>query len=259
MMKRKINGMIGILIGVVLLSGCGTKFPELSEEQNQQVAEYAVGLLMKYDEKHESRLLNEVQLEKELSRLKTLAERKAQLAEADQARKQAKEEEQRQKEEALENTPVANASETAGGSQPAAMYMEDFFGLEGIQIRYAGYSVEETYPSSGDGLYFMVQANSGQKLLVLSFAVSNVMETEQQLDMISLKPQFKVAVNQDNAQYALSTLLADDLANYRGAIQPGETITLVMIAQIPAEMSEQISNIEVVMKNDTNSATTLLN
>ena len=143
-MKRKINGMIGILIGVMLLSGCGTKFPELSEEQNQQVAEYAVGLLMKYDEKHESRLLNEAQLEKELSRLKTLAERKAQLVEADQVRKQAKEEEQRQKEEALENTPVANASETAGGSQSAAMYMEDFFGLEGVQIRYAGYAVEET-------------------------------------------------------------------------------------------------------------------
>ena len=258
MMKQKIGIILCILLCVAMCAGCGAKFPELSEDQNRQVAEYAVGLLMKYDEKHESRLLNDAQLEKELSRLENLAARKEQIAAADQAQKQEKEEEQRQREEALENTPVINGTETTGASHSDAEYMEDFFGLSGIQIRYEGYAVEETYPSSADGLYFMVQANSGQKLLVLSFAVSNIAETEQQLDMISLKPQFKVAVNQDNAQYALSTLLADDLANYRGTIQPGETVNLVVIAQVPAEVSEQINNIEVIMKNDTNSATTLL-
>ncbi|MBR5944474.1 MAG: hypothetical protein IKZ94_05950, partial [Lachnospiraceae bacterium] len=66
------------ILGIVLsasfmLSGCDLDpVPELTEGERDQVAEYAVGMLMKYDLHHKTRLLDEKELEVELERLRTL-------------------------------------------------------------------------------------------------------------------------------------------------------------------------------------------
>ena len=51
------------------MSGCGEKFPELTEEEYKQTVEYAVGLLMKYSNNDKEKLTyvdaKEVQKERE--------------------------------------------------------------------------------------------------------------------------------------------------------------------------------------------------
>lgn len=233
----------------VLLSGCGTQMPNLTAQQSEQVAEYAVGLLMKYNTKHQSRLLNDEELARELERLELLEKQKA-----------ASREEQKQKPvdkgtDGAEETVVNNTAEPVVTGQ----YIEDFYGIEGIDIRYLDYEVADSYPNSGQELYFMMQASQGKKLLVLKFRAQNITSEERSMDMISIMPRFKVSVNGERAQYALSTLLAEDLANYQGTIAAGEAVELVLLAEISEEIAGNVTNISVSMQNGSQNETTLLN
>lgn len=242
-----------IITAALMLSGCGEQVPDMTEEQSAQVAEYAAGLLMKYDEHHESRLLNDAELEKELARLEALYLRKSELLAMDEALEAEKQKEKEEKEQALAETPVI----TPGEKVEAGQYVEDFYGIEDFTIRYQGYNIVDTYPENGD--YFSVQAEMGKKLLVVNFVAKNNSEAEHTLDMISLMPNMKIGINDEGVQSALSTLLADDIANYRGTLAAGEEVTLVLLAKIDAEKAANIQSITLKMQNGSNSATILMN
>lgn len=239
-----------ILCAAMFLSGCGAEFPELTEEQSREVAEYAAGLLMKYDEHHDSRILSDAELEKELERLEALFVRKAELAEMEEKLKEEKEEAKKEQ----NDTTVIMPEE----SEVKGQYVDEFFGLEGVTIRYRGYHVADSYPENGEDIYFGMQATGGNKLLVIEFVAKNETEAAVSVDMISVAPRFKVGINGESTRFALSTLLMDDLANYRGTLAAGEEVTLVIIAEIPEETAENITNITAIMQKGTNSATILM-
>lgn len=239
-----------VLCIAIILSGCGSEFPDMSEEQSREVAEYAAGLLMKYDEHHESRLLIDAELEKELKRLEALFTRKAELAEMEE---KLKEEKETAKEEQKETTVTMPEEEEEKGQ-----YVEEFFGLEGVTIRYGGYHIADAYPESDEEIYFGMQATAGNKLLILEFVAKNETASEISVDMISVAPRFKVGINEESPRFALSTLLMDDLTNYRGTLASGEENALVIIAEIPEEMAEKIESVEAIMQKGTNSATILM-
>lgn len=247
--------VILVLSAAMLLSGCGAKMPDLTEEQSKQVAEYAAGLLMKYDTKHASRILSDEELQKELERLEALAQRKAELEAMDQALEEEKQKEKERKEQKLSETPVIEQ----GGAEVAGQYIDDFYGIDGIAIRYQGYEVTDAYPEAGEELYFQMQASNGKKLMVVKFAAKNESMEEKTLDMISIMPRFKIGINDETARYALSTLLLNDLSNYQGTLAAGEEITLVLMAEVSEELAGNISSISLMMQNNSNSATILLN
>lgn len=238
------KNLIIFMITAFLLSGCGAEMPKMTEQESEQVAEYAVGLLMKYNVHHQSRLLNDAQLARELTRLEKLA-----------AQKEAAQAEERPKKESSQEDSQSDVT-----TKPAVSgkYIEEFYGIEGISVRYQGYEVADSYPNSGEELYFMMQANSGKKLLVLKFQAQNLTQEDKSMDMMSVMPRFKISVNGERAQYALSTLLSDDLANYKGTIAAGNAETLVLIAEIPQELAEGITTISISMQNESGSETILL-
>lgn len=236
----------------LMLSGCGAKVPDMTDEQSKQVAEYAAGLLMKYDSHHESRLLNDVELENELVRLKELASRKAELAAADKALKDELLKEKEDNGQDSYETPVVSQDEIS----QTAQYIDDFYDINGISIRYRNFSIMDTYPENGE--YFSVQAEMGKKLLVISFVAKNDSESEKLLDMISLMPDMNIRINNDRVHPALSTLLMDDIANYRNTLAAGEEVTLVLLAKIDENEADDITNISIEMQNDQNSATILM-
>lgn len=250
-MRQMKRGFL-ILCTAMLLTGCGAKIPDMTEEQSKEVAEYAAGLLMKYDTHHKSRLLSDAELEAELKRLEALAVRKAELAELDQALKEQKEAEKQEQNQ--NQTDVIMPEESAGQGK----YVEEFYGLEGVTVRYQGYNVADAYPEGGEDIYFRMQANSGKKLLVVNFVAKNETDSDITLDMISIAPRFKIGINGEAAHYALSTLLMDDLANFRGTLAAGEETNLVIMAEITEEKAGSIDSVKVIMQNGLNSATILM-
>lgn len=254
-MKRRV--VIGIsFIGILMMmSGCSVKqaIPELSEEQGKQVAQYAVGLLLKYDKNYDSRLLSDEQLEKELLRLEQEAKAKAEREAAEQEKlAQEAQEKQEQEQELADTTVIDNTGESGN----AVMNVDEFYGIEDIQIRYSGYQVTSTYPNGeSEDMFFSMNATPGKSLLVLDFSATNMASEDKKLDMFSISPKFYITINGGDKVSALSTMLLDDLATYSGTIAAGETVNLVVVTEIDEQTAGNIASILITMRNGSQNAT----
>lgn len=249
-MKR---GMVLILAFCMafMIGGCGEKMPEITSEQNKKITEFLGGLLMKYDKNHESRLLSDRELTSELERLENLNERKQMIKQEDLKEEPGKEDGELQKD--------SKEKEKNEFPEETAVYAEDFYGLDGVTVRYKGYTVGEQYPADGEQLYFMMKANEGKKLLVIDFTVSNNSEEEKNLDMISLNPEFLIGINDGAPKRSLMTLLTNDLSSFKGVIPAGSSQNLVLVVEVSDELGDRIENVSVIMKNESGSEKMNLN
>lgn len=236
-------GIIGIMAAVLPVSACGVSGPELTEEQNAQVVEYAAGLMLKYDENYHSRLEEEIEEEP--------AEEPAEPME------QPKEEEP---EEALADVDTSEEGTVQESEEEADKSIEEFCGIEGVVISYAGYEAKDVYPeATGDDLVFAMNASAGCKLIVLNFNVQNTGSQDLNLDMLSLGTKFKISLNGASPKYALTTMLENDLASYIGTIPAGGSENLVLICEIPEGEEGSIETVKLFMRNASEEARLTLN
>lgn len=239
-----------VMAAALLLGGCNLDpMPELTEEERGQISEYAVGMLMKYDSHHQSRFLDPDDLDIELTRLETLANNKVNSEVYARQTKAASQKEKEDKKKALEETPIVSEN------TPVVSYIEDFYDMYDFNIRYTGYKICDAYPESGDSFYFAMTPRTGKKLLVLEFNASNVSGADAELDMFSKDSSFKIKVNGENEQYALSTLLLNDLATYKGVIPAGQSETLVLVGEVDEDLASNITSIGVSTQSESKNAT----
>lgn len=232
--RRKIKfNFLGIMILAGLLTGCGVTYPDMTEEEQAHVVEYATGLLLKYDKYHEYSL---VQLEES---------------------------------EAEKPTPTAVSKNTEGlpdageemtgdfSEQPDVVDMTEpqtlteIIGIDGIDFQYVGCEVADTYPDDtlSEEVYPYVDASKNNKLLILKFDATNISGSELQLDMNERNVRFKIGWNGGAPQNALVTFLLNDMAAYKGEIPAGQTVQLVSLAEVPEESAMAISNVEFLIKD----------
>lgn len=230
------------------MAACGSTIPDMTEEQNALIVEYAAGLLLKYDENYHGRLVETPEpSEEELVKL-----------EQQEGKTQSEEEESQLQEESAQTTPVVDISEEPEVIEYRSI--EEFYGISGVTISYIGYELKDMYPDAGaDDLFFAMSASNGSKLVVLNFDVVNVSGQDMNLDMLSLGMKFKVSINGEAPRYALTTMLTNDLASYSGTIAAGASEQLVLVVEVPQEKAQSIQTLSLVMKNVAEDATILLN
>lgn len=254
---RKKLGIILIAVTSLFATACGASIPEMSEEQNAQVVEYAAGLLLKYDENYHSRLQEEEPVE----------------AEAVQTEEQSVPEEQPVPEEPVAETPTEQEADEPvvvnNSEEPEEVTynsIEEFYGLDGLNIAYTGYELKDMYPDSAaqtDGedadMFFAMTATPGSKLLVLHFNVTNTSGQEKNLDMMSVGSKYKISINGETPKYALTTMLTNDLATYMGTLGTDAVEDMVLVSEIKEEKTSDIQSISLMMKNASENATISLN
>lgn len=237
------SGIVFLISASLCMTACGSTVPELTEEQNAQVVEYAAGLLLKYDQNYQGRLVEvtEEQLTEEQS------------AEEPQVQEQIEEQEASlQEEESGDETPAAEVSEET----TAYSSIDEFYGLDGVSVSYIGFEVKDIYPDSdGEDIFFAMNATEGCKLLVLEFDITNAGGEDRKVDMLSVGSKFKIIVNGEAPRYALTTMLTNDLASYVGTIASGASERVVLIAELPQEEAQSVQSISLVMKNVSEDAT----
>ena len=247
---RKLS-LVFMMAASLCMTACGSTIPEMTEEQNAQVVEYAAGLLLKYDENYHGRLVEVPEEEPvEEQPVEEIVEQQPEIPE------ETEETEAQPEEEVREETPVVDISEEA------VVYssIEEFYGIEGISINYTGYELKDIYPDSNEEeMFFAMSATEGCKLVVLGFDVANISGQDQNVDMLSLGSKFKVSVNGGTPRYALTTMLTNDLASYMGTITAGASEHLVLVVELPEEDAQSIQTLSLVMKNVSEDATISLN
>lgn len=240
---KKISVLLCSLGFTCILAGCGAQV-ELTEEENEIITEYAVNLLLKYDKNYNDRLVDLALYEEEQD--DELEE--GELAEENPAS------EDKPEEAAANDTQVVDATQEAQASS-----IEEFYGIEGFSFQYIGYDMTAQYPGMGENpedAFFAMEATPGTQLLVLKFQAINQSGAEAELDMMRYGTKLRVSVNGEASKNALSTMLLNDLQTYRGIVGAYELAELVAVIEVPTGTS--VDSISLMLKNDTDSVTLVL-
>ncbi len=263
MRGKKYLGFTVILLSSVLLSGCASQFPELTEEEYNQTVEYAVGLLMKYSNNDQTKITYVDAAEVQKQRDK----------EAREAEKAAAEETATQTQNTQSaNTTIANdvgsniVAETTDTADGAAIDNSATSQVESdantitlsadesqeisddLFLSYQGYSISSTYPESSKS--YVVNADKGKKLLVLRFDLYNASESSMDVNMIDMKLMFQVILNGTNLGYTSVTFLPNDLASYEGTIESKAHESLVILTQISEEESTTVESLGLIVSEN---------
>ena len=272
-MKGKRAALLSIvMMAVLLLSGCGEKFPDLTDEEYKQTVEFAVGLLMKYSNNDKEKLVyvdaKEVQKERDKEARKAAQEEQNKQESQSTPAKQTtpvREEEvvtatdsNTEPFDETENADAAIASSTSGQeSEPednASVVSSNAVVLSSDQtqeiesdifLSYQGYSVSSTYPESSKS--YVVNADKGKKLLVLRFDLYNASDSTKKINMINQKLLFQILLNGNNLGYSAVTFLPNDLSSYIGEIEPKAHESLVILTQISEDDSKSIKSLGMIV------------
>ena len=232
-------GIACILLAGSVLTGCGDKIVPLTQDQEQLVGEYAAVMMLKYDAKHRSRLVDlanypEVAVEDILKPEEP----------EEPAPKPQKEEEQ--------ENPSGGSNDAAETPQaePKWHSMEEFLGLdEGVSTVYNGYEIVDSYPEASVDDYFALMATEGKKLLILKYIVSNNGASDTYIDFLNDGINFRSIVNQQTPRTAQITLLLDDMAAWAGTMKPGDSVDLVLLFEIEESTASDITSLALSLKN----------
>jgi hypothetical protein len=262
------------------LVGCGEKFPDLTEEQYKQTVEYAAGLLMRYSNNGQERLIYVDAAEIEKQRQKKAREEAEKAAESAEQTPTAQtpvqqtpvqplpqpepEEDQVLTGEDLqegtdteslengENTQVAEGTEEPESSDafsdPDAMVLSSDQSQEitpGIFLSYQGYAVTNTYPESSKS--YVVNADKNKKLLVLRFDLYNGTDGDKSVNMIPLNLLFQIILNGNNIGYSSVTFLPNDLSSYSGTIESRAHESVVVLTQISESEAKHIDTLGMIV------------
>lgn len=253
---------------VFLLTGCGGAYPDMTDEQYNQVVEYASGLLLKYSNNGVKKLtyLEPTEPVEGVDALpEAAAGPGAEGAEqpADVATLPSEEADSMAQEDPFAQTdpfgeeedPFAEAGEDGGN---VTITQGDKQTLSnGLTVAYNGYAVYNYYPVEVADV--IISAELGDKLLVLDFSVENPTDEEVMIDMVTEDPVFRVAINQVAQGRYRPTILADDLSTLFETLAPGERRSACLVVEVPEELSKEIHEISLSVKYDGKSQTATLN
>lgn len=235
-MKKRVLMFLTAGMLILGLAGCGeNQIPELTDDQMQLMGEFTAVTLMRYDANHRSRLVdyslllgaNEPEIEPEPLETQKPAGM-----------------------DPVDDTPVIGENNQAGASAS----VEETLNLpSGINVTYVGHALYDSYPEGEEA--FIISAAEGKKLLVLSFSVSNTSDQDQFVDLLHIKPEFRITVNGNYTRRALMTLLENDLSTYVGTVTADQSTTVVLVIEMDGETAGNITSITLNLKNDSNSCT----
>ena len=266
-MKKRFVVMISILLAALMTLSACVSLPDLNEEENEMVSEYAASLLLKYDSDNHSRLVDTSEFMKQYE---TAVKVREDGIRAYEAAKQ-KEEDDRRKEaeaqEALNNRSDSDSASSSNGSSGGdgsggatvvdnsepVVTIEEFLNATNYSIEYAEYRLLDSYPEESTDYFFSMDATSGNKLMVIFFNVTNN-GSASQLNVYAEGVTFKVNVNGQGYKSVYKTMLQDDLSEYLGDFAAGESRRLVLIYEVPTGTT--ISSLSLMVSSNSRGSTT---
>ena len=248
---KKLQMICMIILCVCLMGGCKNAIPEMDAETRELVVEYAAATVRKYNEYQPSRLL-----EKKEEVIEEIVEDETAVPEQEESKEMPSETvtpESATEESSLEPDSDVEVLEKEE-LQITADSLEDYYGIENMTLSYEGYEVKDSYPDSGESMYFTMDATEGMQLLVMKFKLQNNAQTDQTINFIQKGIRYKFDINGESKN-ALTTMLLNDLSNYQENVAAGEVKELVLVCEIPVEQASQISSLSLILKDADETAT----
>ncbi|MCR4990606.1 MAG: hypothetical protein K6A38_07070 [Lachnospiraceae bacterium] len=246
-MKKFVVSTIALL-SAVSLTGCGmfkSQIPELTEEEESLVIEYATEVLLHYDRLNGDKI-RPIKYDVVTDEGVTVSDEEYAGVVKDEVNPdpgiQLPEPDPASEVTAVDNTVPEDPSATVVGS------LSELFGLDGINIESTGYDVTDFYPSSPAD-YFVMNATEGNKLVILKFVLSNVSGSDQRVEIPYGDVKYKITLN-DTTKNALTTLLINDMGTFTADMAAGASFEVVLVGEFPAADATSISSLSLSVKRE---------
>lgn len=222
---KKITAISLVMVIIAgCMSGCAKK-PDLTEEEQNLVAEYAAQLVLKHDKNYNGKL-KEIDTEEVTSNNKETTVFN-------------------------EKNDNRNTGTISDGNIDSKSF-SDAFGFGALTVNYTGYQVLDTYPQTSD-VAFVLKSTGDTRLLILKFNVSNQSDNAVDVPMMSFDTSIKSIINGNDNYSALVTLLMDGLNTFSGTVAAGESKELVLAFQTPYNDENSIDSLQLKVSKDGNS------
>lgn len=233
-MRRKLLLASVLCVLMVGLSGCGDAIPELTDSEQQAVTDYAVDLVLKYDQGYQSRLveLTPEEIAETPEPAPTLTPKPVV-------------EEGMKPEDELPETMV-------GEIVTNHLSAEEVLGWNGMcELKYEDFAITDSYEtSSAEQGYVSVEATEGNKLLVARFSLNNISEAEQHINMLAYDADFSLKVDAEAAKKCQITLLENDLSTYFGDIPANDSVEVVLIVEMAEDLVKDVASLTLNVENE---------
>lgn len=259
MKRNKIRIVSAALFLTCAITACGTKYPEITDAQYDDITEYAAGLLLQHSYNSINRLTDIdsaaaglADSSDNISRIGTSASQGSSLTGESQQMAETRDSTQTggTNQTAAQNgnsAGVEGSNASAGNSLSETSSLADLKeAFSGLDISYSGYSVMKSYPS--EYAQGAVYSNAGNSLIVVSFKLINNTDKAIELNMHSKPTSFRLSFG-DDSHYTLVTMLSNDLSTYTGSIDANSSQNVVLMTELSDEASEAIDGMSLRVKN----------
>lgn len=239
----KIKKIISISIAftsIFMLTACGDV--NLSSDDEKLVVDYAANVVLKHDRNYQNKLLDVV-IEKETETVWHSEKENTTTIDNN------------------ENNKNNNNSDGQGENETTAINVEtdlnSILKLQGLDVTYSDYVITTAYPLASD-LAFVVNAASGDNLIVVKLNVKNTTSNDISLNMLSKNIKFKGIFNSQVKTNCQTTMLSSAFNTYNGTIKASETKEMELVFEVSKNSLQNISTIKLEITNDENSETIIL-
>ncbi|MBQ8528020.1 MAG: hypothetical protein IJ429_06045 [Lachnospiraceae bacterium] len=238
-MKKSIIVLLMVCSFAFALTGCKNQIPEMTEEENALITEYAAGLLLKYHADYEGRIVDtSVPPEEKPIVPETVTEEVAP---------------ENLEEEAQPEDTIISSNTIEEDAKPS-LSIAQILGVDGFDIKYQAFEVCDNYPadeSSAEELFFSMKAGTGNKLLVLKMEITNMASQESALDILSMSDlSCKIIINGSKTQRAYVSMLENDFMAVSRSFAAGESYEAVIITEMPETEAQEITSVGLQLKNE---------
>ncbi|MCR4924172.1 MAG: hypothetical protein K5931_09230 [Lachnospiraceae bacterium] len=126
--------------------------------------------------------------------------------------------------------------------------ISEALGVPDFNISYKNYELCQQYPEEqNDSLFFSMKADEGEKLLILHFDLNNPTGGPLECRVIDSNARIRLLINDTERINQQMTILLNDLKSYEGTVQPGESIDTILVFDVTDEIAQNIQSMQLII------------
>ena len=222
MTGKRIKIMASVLTVATVMTGCGTKIYDMTDEEQQLIVNYSAYALSKHNIYQPDGMTSATEAETE-EQDTSAAETETETADEKTSEKT---------DTGHENGNSGQSQQTAQETKPTmqTVSLAQAIGYDGLSVSYAGLTTEETYK---EGSYYSMEAGAGNTYAVLKFTLSNTTGTDMNVDLFTNTGKYRAAFSGGKEYEAEGSFLTYALNTFQGTIAAGQSVDVVLLFKVP--------------------------
>lgn len=234
-MRNIIKMGAALVAAAIFFAGCGDPLVPLTEDEESIVVNYSAGILAKHNS-YQQEGMTAIYPEEEEELDET--EEPAGTQEPEETTEPEEEKKDNDKPQETEEKPEDASTQ----EETKALTLTEALNVPGIEFSYHDFSTAVNY-KQGDA--FSLDATDGNVLLMLNINMTNTGSKAAECDLLAKQPTFTLSLNGEAGVPNKMTMLTNDLCTYQGTLDPGQTEAMILMFEVPEQVAENISALQM--------------